>query len=159
MKIIIAILFLFHSICSYSQSVKKDSTFNKFDKYGKKTGFWIDSTTGFRTEHYFRNGKKDGIEKVFYKNGLLGFFGTFKNNHTTGVGYFFDDKGRISFTVLYEGFVIYQGQKYQKGYFTLYEKSGQIKKSYNAIFKEGEEEMGNEIRIWKKELHLQGIRE
>lgn len=143
-----------------STSIFGQSELNQFDSIGKKTGLWIDSVSDniYKRESYYKSGIKNGVEKVYSKKGkTLSFFGEYKNGHLVGTGYYFDDNGFLSFTILYEGFVAYRGKryqkgkKYQKGFFTLYNKEGKIIESGTAFFVEGEEEFGEEIRLkdWK----------
>ena len=136
----------------FSQSVHVQPVINSFDNTGKKNGFWIENDNDIRVERYFVNGKKNGIEKSYYRNGTLMSFLEYKEGHIKGVGYFFHEKGYLSFTIKYEDIVTYKRQKFQSGYFTIYNPTGKIEEAGIGLFKEGEEEFGEEIRIgkWKK---------
>ncbi|MEP7318458.1 MAG: hypothetical protein ABI921_06945 [Panacibacter sp.] len=76
-------------------------------------------------------------------------FFEFENNHATGIGYFFHEKGYLSFTIRYSGFATYKNKKLQKGYFIMYNPDGTIQESGTGLFKEGDEELGEEIRVGK----------
>lgn len=128
-------LFLSVFLCEKTYCQKKENTscINRYDSTGKKTGFWVEiDKEGTRTEQY-------------YHNGIL-------NGHTIGVGYFYHELGYLIFTVQYLGFEMYKKEKYQKGKFTMYNCSGKIEEEGMALFKEGYEEFGEEIKIgkWKK---------
>lgn len=134
------------------QGVYSQTEINLVDSKGRKTGLWIDSLIGYRSEHYYKAGVKNGIEKVYFLNGGLYFLGEYKNGHLIGKGFFFHDKGFLTMTINYKEFVKHKGKTYQKGFFTYYDKSGSVSESGTGLFIEGEEELGEEIRMkdWRK---------
>ncbi|MCW3109994.1 MAG: hypothetical protein JWQ09_4500 [Segetibacter sp.] len=133
----------------FSQNSQSQARINSFDSKGKKNGFWSEKDNDIKIERYYVNGIKNGIEKAYYRNGTLMSFLEYKDGHIKGVGYFFHEEGYLIFTIKYIAMVTYKSQKLQKGYFTIYNPVGSIKESGIGLFKEGDEELGEEIRIGK----------
>lgn len=147
--ICILISFFFYIINGFAQSSNLQIKSNSFDAKGRKIGFWSENDKGFKIERYYLNGIKNGLEKVYYRNCMLATFLQFKNGKTIGLGYFFHEKGYLIQTIEYLGLIIYKDKKLQKGHFRIYNINGSIKYSGIGLFKEGDEELGEEIRIGK----------
>jgi antitoxin component YwqK of YwqJK toxin-antitoxin module len=150
--ILIIFIALLSNIASEGQPGSTKEQINLYNQAGKKTGFWNELVGDLKREVYYIDGKRNGLEKVYFRKGSLAAFGTYENDHPIGVSYFFHELGYITFTVKYMGPVTYKGRKLQKGFFALYNSRGKIEQSGIGLFVEGEEELGEEIRIgqWKK---------
>jgi antitoxin component YwqK of YwqJK toxin-antitoxin module len=149
--VLIILIALLTNSTSKAQSGVNKEPINLYNKVGQKTGFWNELVGDLKREVYYIDGKRNGIEKVYYRNGTLMTFCEYKNGHRKSIGYFFHEKGYLGFTVKYMGTATYRKRKMAKGLFTVYSSSGKIKESGIAFFVEGEEEFGDEIRIgeWK----------
>lgn len=147
--IIIIFNLIFLAQFGFSQKSSLENQINLYNDKNKKNGFWSEMENGIKYERYYVNGTITGIEKSYYRNGTLMSFFEYKNGHRKNVGYFFHEKGYLGFTVKYLGPVLYKKEKLQKGYFTEYNSDGHIKESGMGLFKEGDEELGEEIRLGK----------
>jgi antitoxin component YwqK of YwqJK toxin-antitoxin module len=150
--ILIILIALLTNSTSKAQSGVNKEPINLYNKAGRKTGFWNELVGDLKGEVYYIDRKRNGLEKVYYRSGSLVAFGNYKNGKPIGVSYFFHEVRYLSFTVKYMGTATYRKRKMGKGLFTVYSSSGKIKESGIAFFVEGEEELGEEIRIgeWKK---------
>ncbi|WP_291529431.1 hypothetical protein [Bacteroides sp. UBA939] len=69
---------------------------NQSNREGLKDGLWKENTKSWRTEIYYRNGRKNGLYKSFsISKGELSCFGEYKNDTITGTWYYFGDFGHL----------------------------------------------------------------
>ena len=149
-KFIILSCTLFFAIFGFGQ--KQVNKFNLLDNKGRKNGFWVEVEKGYKREAYYLNGVKNGIEKVYYRNGDLMAFTEYKMNQPVNLSYNFHEDGYLTFSIKHLGMVKKDGVEMQKGFFTIYFPNGDVKESGIGLYKEGDEELAEEIRIgeWKK---------
>ena len=68
---------------------------NQFNNKGQKEGFWVEKSTYWIRERYFKNGMLSGIYKEFNSDGKLYTFGEYLNGKRCGTWYFFNDMGAL----------------------------------------------------------------
>lgn len=85
---------LFHLILSCQ--VFSQQSINQSDKYGGKTGLWIQNNG--LVEVYYKDDRLDGIYKSYYQlNGKLEVFGQFTYDVKSGEWFYFDESSHLIF--------------------------------------------------------------
>jgi antitoxin component YwqK of YwqJK toxin-antitoxin module len=82
---------------SFERNYKlKDTIINQIDSNGLKQGLWIEK--GVLTSYtFYKNNKKNGPYILYGKNGLLFYFGDYKEDDPVGVHYVFYTNGNLNF--------------------------------------------------------------
>jgi antitoxin component YwqK of YwqJK toxin-antitoxin module/Tfp pilus assembly protein PilF len=121
---------------------KHDNKFVQNYKDGVKDGEQLEYhgyTPHLKWKEHYSNGKKDGRQEYFYKNGDLRSVSFYEQDIQNGLGKSFYESGKILKEVLYIG----GRQQYIKGYFEngqlKYEWVGDKKKKFITHFKEYDE--------------------
>ena len=120
------------------------------DSLGMKDGYWIEKTKDFKVEVYYKKNKKNGIEKIYYRNGVLMAFLNYQDGKLIETGFFFNEEGRLDFTVKYIEEIKRNKNILIKGYYTIYNKKGKIKRRGLGLSSTGDEYEMEEIGNWEK---------
>ena len=101
-------LFWFVAILPMSVFAQQEykNEINKFNKNNQKEGFWIEeSGQYFRSESYYKNGKRNGIFKSYNTGqGTLRGLLEYKDGELCGVAYSFGDKGHLD--IIFKDFAV-----------------------------------------------------
>ena len=68
---------------------------NQFNNKGQKEGFWVEKSTYWIRESYFKYGMLSGVYKEFNSDGKLYIFGEYLDDKRCGTWYFFNDMGAL----------------------------------------------------------------
>jgi hypothetical protein len=166
--IIVVILTLLFVNCSLFAQKADEYKINQLNEKGQKCGLWIDSTTYFIFEGYYKDGVLSGVFKEYNSDGQLMTFGEYCKGKMCGTWYFFRIEGHVD--MIFKDFAkntysimnVY-GTRYvpdYKCYFISYYPNGNIKSEGLLLWSEGTEpetDLSSEYGEWKyydKEGHL-----
>jgi len=99
MEVKLFILILISFAFNINMIAQKDYSdkINQLNINGQKEGLWKENINEYwRTEIYYKNGKKNGVYKEFsIARGELSTFGEYKNDTIIGTWYYFGDYGHL----------------------------------------------------------------